>query len=231
MSQNKTDLKLNPGQHCAVLTGDVVGSSRLDETARRELPVALKKASQAARSLYGKAIPLDADVFRGDSWQLVVTDAKLGLRAAVFFRSHLHGYSPDVGLDTRIAIGVGKINFVPKGQVSQGDGPAFRESGKVLESMPKSRRLALSVAEIETPGGIAPVMGLMDTVIERWTEKQSLAVVGMLQGLQQSQIAELWTPPVKQPVIARHLRQAGWEAVEAGLAYVENTLNELFPIK
>ena len=231
MSQKATDLKLNPGQRYAVLTGDVVGSSKLGETARRALPVALKKASQAARALYGKAVPLDADVFRGDSWQLIVADAKLGLRAAVFFRAHLHGKSPDVGLDTRIAIGIGTINFVPKGQVSQGDGPAFRESGKVLESMPKSRRLALSVAETETPAGIAPLIGLIDTVMERWTEKQSLAVVGMLQGLPQSQIAELWNPPVKQPVVARHLRQAGWEAVEAGLAYVENTLNELFLLK
>jgi hypothetical protein len=226
-----TDLKLNPSQPYAVLTGDVVGSSKLSETARRELPVALKKASQAARSLYGKAIPLDADVFRGDSWQLVVTDAKLGLRAAVFFRAHLHGNSPGVGLDSRIAIGIGTITFVPKGQVSQGDGPAFRESGKVLESMPKSRRLALSVADAETPAGITPVIGLIDTVMERWTEKQSLAALGMLQGLPQAQIAQLSDPPVTQPVVARHLRQAGWEAIATGLLYVENTLNALFLIK
>ncbi|HZL41709.1 MAG TPA: hypothetical protein VFD66_00345, partial [Verrucomicrobiae bacterium] len=225
MSRKPCDLKLNPGQRYAVLTGDVVESSKLGEAARRELPVALEKASRAARALYGKAVPLDADVFRGDSWQLVVTDAKLGLRVAVFFRAHLHGNAPGVGLDTRIAIGIGTINFVPKGRVSQGDGPAFRESGKVLERMPKNRRLGLSVAETETPAGIAPVIGLMDTVMERWTEKQSLAVAGMLQGLPQSQIAELWNPPVKQPVVARHLRQAGWEAVEAGLTYVENTLD------
>src|ERR1035438_3751058 len=231
MSKKTTDLKLNPGQPYAVLTGDVVGSSKLDEAARRALPVALKKASKAARVLYGKVIPLDAAVFRGDSWQLVVTDAKLGLRAAVFFRAHLHSNSPEVGLDTRIAIGIGTIDFVPKGQVSQGDGPAFRESGRVLESMPKSRKLALSVPETETPAGIEPVIGLMDTAMERWTEKQSLAVMGMLQGLPQAQIAELWTPPVKQPVVARHLRQAGWEAVAAGLSYVENILNELFLIK
>lgn len=231
MSQKTIGLNLKPDQHYAVLTGDVVGSSKLDKASRQELPAALKKASQAARSLYGKAVPLDADVFRGDSWQLIVTDAKLGLRAAVFFRAHLHANSPDVGLDTRIAIGIGTINFVPKGQVSQGDGPAFRESGKVLETMPKSRRLVLSLAETKTPAGIAPVIGLMDAVMERWTEKQSLAVTGMLQGLPQSQIAGLWTPPVKQPVVARHLRQAGWEAVESGLAYVENTLNELFLIK
>jgi hypothetical protein len=120
---------------------------------------------------------------------------------------------------------------VPKGKVSQGDGPAFRESGKVLESFPKSRRLALSVAGTGTPAGIAPVIGLIDTVMDRWTEKQSLAVLGMLQGLPQSKIAGLWTPPVTQPVVARHVRQAGWEAVQTGLVYVENTLNELFPSK
>ena len=228
MSKKTSDLKVVLGQPYAVLTGDVVGSSKLDEAARRELPVALKNASQAARALFGKAVPLEADVFRGDSWQLVVTDAKLGLRAAVFFRAHLHGHSPKVGLDTRIAIGIGTIQFVPHGQVSQGDGPAFRESGQVLESMPKIRRLALSVTESKTPAGIAPVIGLMDTVMERWTEKQALAVGGVLQGLPQAQIAGLCQPAVTQPVVARHLRQAGWEAVAAGLAYVEHTLSELF---
>ena len=57
--------------------------------------------------------------------------------------------------------------------------------------MSKVRRLALSVAEVETPPGIPPVIGLMDTVMKRWTEKQTLAVVGILQGLQQSKIAGL----------------------------------------
>jgi hypothetical protein len=227
-SQKATDMKLNPGQLYAVLTGDVVDSSKLSDAARRELPVALKRASQAARALYGKAVPQNADVFRGDSWQLVVTDARLGLRAAVFFRAHLHGNSPQVGLDTRVAIGIGTIKFVPKGQLTQGDGPAFRGSGKVLESMPRSRRLGLSVAGAETPAGIDPVIALMDTLMERWTEKQSLAVMGGLQGLPQSKIAGLWMPPIKQPVVARHLRQAGWQAVEAGLVYVEKVLNELF---
>jgi hypothetical protein len=67
----------------------------------------------------------------------------------------------------------------------------------------------------------------MDTLLERWTEKQALAVVGMLQGMPQAKIARLWQPPIKQPVVARHLRQAGWAAIEAGLIYVEHILNEL----
>ena len=231
MSKNASDFKVNPGQPYAVLTGDVVGSSKLEDAARRELPGALQQAAAAARALLGKAVPLDADVFRGDGWQLVVADAKLGLRAAVFFRAYLHGRAAPSGLVSRIAIGIGPIQFVPQGQVSQGDGPAFRESGKALESMPKMRRLALSVAGTKTPAGIGPVIDLMDTVMERWTEKQALAVVGMLQGMPQSQIAGLWSPAVTQPVVARHLRQAGWEAVAAGLAYVENTLDELFLTK
>ena len=227
-STNATHLKLNPGQRYAVLTGDVVGSSKLDDATRRLLPDALKKASKAARSFFGNKVPLDADIFRGDSWQSVVAEASLGLRVALFFRAHLLGNSPGVGLDTRISIGIGQIKFLPKQQVSQGDGPAFRESGKMLESMPKSRRLALSIADGETPAGVVAVVALIDVLMVRWTEKQALAVVGALQQLKQEEIGNSWNPPVKQQVIARHLQQASWEIIEKeGLGYVENTLKAL----
>ena len=223
-----TDLKLNAGQRYAVLTGDVVGSSKLDDTTRHSLPDALKKASKAARSFFGNSIPLEVDIFRGDSWQLVVADARLGLRVALFFRAHLRGNCPGAGLDTRISIGLGQIKFLPKQQVSQGDGPAFRVSGSMLESMSKSRRLALSIADGETPAGVTAVVALIDALMVRWTEKQALAVVGALQQLKQEKIGTSWNPPVKQQVIARHLQQAGWETIETeGLGYVENTLQAL----
>jgi hypothetical protein len=223
-----TDLELNPNQRYAVLTGDVVGSSKLDAASRRDLPNALKKASAAARSVFKNAVPLAADIFRGDSWQLVVANAELGLRVALFLRAHLRGYSPGLALDTRVAIGLGPITFLPQTRVSEGDGPAFRESGNMLESMPKSRRLTLSLAAGEMPPGVGAVVGLIDTLMVRWTEKQALAVVGALQGQTQVEIGKSWNPPVKQQVIARHLQQASWEAIEKeGLTYVENTLKEL----
>jgi hypothetical protein len=226
-SKKQSGMKLRPGQRYAVLTGDIVGSSKLSAAKRRSVPDALSRASRAARSFFRKVVPLDADVFRGDSWQLVVADAKLGLRVALFVRAHLRGNSPGLGLDTRIGIGIGAISFLPQGGVSLGDGPAFRVSGQALEKMPNSRRLELSLATGEKPAGVAAVICLMDTLLVRWTEKQGLAVLGALQGLPQSEIAELWGKPVTQPVVARHLRQAGWEAIHAGLAYVENSLNEL----
>jgi len=227
MRKKTTGIKLKPDHRYAVLTGDVIGSSKLNDATRRELPAVLRKVSQAAQSLYGANIPLTVDVFRGDSWQMIVTDATLGLRVAIFFWSYLRSHFPNTGLDTRIAIGIGTIKFVPNGQIRQGDGPAFRESGWGLEAMAKRRRLTLAIANTTSPAEVAPVIELIDTLMGRWTEKQSLAVVGMLQGLPQSKIAGLWNPPIKQPVIARHLRQAGWGAVEGGLVCVENILNKL----
>ena len=221
-------MKLSPSQRFAVLTGDVVGSSKLSDEDRHSLPDALREASRAARSFFGKAIPLEADVFRGDGWQVVVADAALGLRVALFFRAHLRGNSPGLGLDTRISIGIGTISFLPKQRASQGDGPAFRVSGQALEKMSRSRRLALTVAEAETPAGIVAVVGLIDPLMVRWTEKQALAVVGALQRRTQEAIGNSWNPPVKQQVIARHLQQANWQAIEEeGLKYAENTLSAL----
>jgi hypothetical protein len=231
MSANtkSTELKLHPDQLYAVLTGDVVGSTKLDARVRRNLPAALKLASAAARSVFKKAIPLNADIFRGDSWQLVVADMRLSLRVALFVRAYLLGHLPDgLGFDTRIAIGIGTITFLPKERVSQGDGSAFRKSGEVFESMPKARRMALSIEGRETPAGVGAVVTLIDALMTRWTGKQALAVIGALQGKKQGEIGASWRPPVKQQVIARHLQQANWEAIAIeGLTYVENTLEKL----
>ncbi len=230
MSENTrpTELKLYPNRRYAVLTGDVVGSSKLDPMSRRALPDALKKASAAARSVFKRTIPLEADIFRGDSWQVVVADSHLGLRVALFFRAYLRGHWLDAGLDTRIAIGIGAISFLPKQRVSQGDGPAFRASGELLESMPKARRLRLSIEDRERLAGVDAVVALVDALMNRWTQRQALAVVGALKGQKQEEIAKSWAPPVKQQVIARHLQQANWEVIASeGLSYVENMLREL----
>ena len=204
-----------------------MGSSKLGGKERRALPRTLGETSRAARSLFQRIVPADAEVFRGDSWQLVVAEARAGLRVALFFRAYLRGHSPGCRLDTRVAIGIGPITYLPKNRVSQGDGPAFRASGKALEEMPRNRRLALDVAGGAAPPGIAAVICLIDRWMARWTEKQALAVLGRLQGQTQAQIGQSWASPVKQQVIARHLAQAGWDSIEEGLRYVEDTVEGL----
>src|SRR5580693_7703518 len=97
----------------AVLTGDVIGSSGLSLGDRQDLPALLKRAGRNLRKAFPKAVPLNPDVFRGDSWQLIVSDPALSVRAGLFFRACVIASSPSGWrIDTRMAIAVGTIDFV-----------------------------------------------------------------------------------------------------------------------
>ncbi len=211
-----------------MLTGDVVGSSALEASQRRQLPRILKEAAGAVREQLGRQVTGELDVFRGDSWQMVLAEPANSLRAALIMRAHLRACAKEGGLDTRVAIGIGEINFVPRREVSQGDGPAFRASGLLLEELPRDCRLGLALAGRETPVELPVMLGLMDHVISRWTGKQALAALGALAGWPQARIARLWRPAVKQPVVARHLRRGGWGPVESGLKYYAYSLKQLY---
>lgn len=213
----------------AVLTGDVVSSSAMEPGQRRHLPRLLKEAAGAVREQLGRQVAGDLDVFRGDSWQLVLENPANSLRAALIMRAHLRACTGAGGLDTRVAIGIGGIAFAPRREVSQGDGPAFRASGLLLEALPRDCRLGLALAERDAPAELPVLLGLIDHVVSRWTGKQALAALGALAGWPQAQIARLWRPAVKQPVVARHLGRGGWGRVAAGLAHYEYILKKLYP--
>lgn len=51
----------------AVITGDIVGSSGLSLPDRRRLVGVIGESSRQLRKIFGRSIPLDVDVFRGDS--------------------------------------------------------------------------------------------------------------------------------------------------------------------
>lgn len=210
----------------AVLTGDVVDSSRLGPDQRRSLPGLLKRAAKELQRSFPKAVPHDLEVFRGDSWQLLVADPALCLRAALFFRAGVMAGSPDgTRVDTRIAIAVDRIDFVPARNVSAGDGPAYRASGEALDRLDAGVRLAL-VGGAEAPWRDVAVR-LVDAIVQEWTARQARAVAGRLRGWTQGQIAEHWPEGITQQTVARHLARSHWAAIEPALAAVENSLKPL----
>jgi hypothetical protein len=207
----------------AVLTGDVVGSSRLKPKARRELPAILKAAGQEFRKAHGREVPFALDVFRGDSWQLLVSDPALALRAAFFVRFSVIAESPPgQRLDTRVAVAVDRIDFVPSNRVSEGDGPAYRASGAALDGLRDPARMALVAGH--APAALSVVIRLMDALVQDWTAAQARAAKARLQGHTQAEIARRWPGGLSQQGVARHLGRAHWAALEAGLDHLEKAL-------
>jgi hypothetical protein len=211
----------------SVITGDVVGSSKLSTAERKRLLVVLNEASRAAQRSFGKEVPLPIDIFRGDSWQLVVTEPKEAIRIGLFLRAEFRATWGRGTSDTRLAIGIGTINFIPARRVSEGDGEAFRRSGSALEGMKNDVRMELSLPDKALEKNLNAIVYLIDTIAGRWTDKQARAVTGALRGLTQEEIASMWKPRITQQSVNRHLGRAGWKGIGLALDFINYSLNKL----
>ncbi len=208
----------------AVLTGDVVRSSRLPLSERAALASVLQARCEAVRAAFGKdLLPFGVDTFRGDGFQTLVAHPGLALRVAVYFRAAFR-CDPDTGFsDLRIAVGVGRVEYTGQ-RVSEGLGPAYELSGRRLDAMTRGERLGIA-ADVDgfDPDAWSVISALMDTVAASWTSKQALAISGAVRGMTQQAIADDWPTPIRQQTVGDHLVRGGWRAIKAVLAFYENS--------
>jgi hypothetical protein len=197
----------------AVIAGDVIGSSKLPKDLREKLPEILRRGSENLHAAYPDAVPFPVDVYAGDSWQLFVVQPNLALRAAVYYRAFLLDATKKQA-DTRMVISLGKIDFLHRERVSESDGEAFRNAGKFLQETTGKQCLNF-IAPREPQAAVwNGTFGLLDVIIRHWSAKQARVIAGAINGKSQDELTSLWAPPISQSTIARHMDQAGWQAVE-----------------
>jgi len=219
---------MNINRTAAVLTGDFVGFSGYGENTRREILTALHQAAAQIQQLYPQVLPYDIGLFRGDSWQLVLLQPALALRTALHIRCSLKMSIASKDTDTRIAIAIGAVDYLPDGEIETGDGEVFRASGYLLEALPRQTRLGCRWPAVSsTP--LEPVLDamirLLDSIINQWTVRQSRAVAGALQGWRQVDIAQAWEPSaISQQAVAQHLDSASWSVIANALDVFESTV-------
>lgn len=200
----------------AVLTGDVVRSTRLGGGSRA-LAGRLERAGTLAGELAsGTATPVD--VFRGDAWQMAVRPPADAVAVAIRFRLALRWLCGESDVDTRVAIGIGDVERLPRRRVSRGNGAAFQRSGRGLDTLARGRRMTIRLDDPELEATLDAILGLIDTLVSGWSEAQAYAVDFALLGWTQTQIARAWEPePITQQSVNRHLQRAGWPAIARAL--------------
>lgn len=166
-------MSARPSQ-AAVLTGDLVGSSRAGPAAVER---AMARLAATATEIAGWTPGDDARFtrFRGDGWQMHLADPGHALRAALRVIAALA--VPD-GLPTRAAIGVGRVDSLGDASLADADGPAFAASGRALDAMGRGRRLAVDgdgVSEMHRA-----LVALLDERSARWTRLQAEAMAAAL---------------------------------------------------
>jgi len=213
----------------AVITGDFIDSSKLAPIDWDRLHTVMKDSSRLLHESFTAIVPLEVDIFRGDSWQLLVLDPAKALRLSLFYRATIRAKMESPNLDTRMAIAVGNIDSIPKTRVSEGHGEAYLLSGEALDSLNRSKAANMCFAHRndETAGTFDIIVRLIDAIATRWTDKQALAVSGALRGLKQEEIAEkLWEKRITQQAVAQHLSRAGWDALEKGIDFFEKEIKQ-----
>lgn len=214
----------------SVITGDIIGSSKLSIDRRKDLYREFQLLSSLLKQQYPLDVLYDISNFRGDGWQIICNRPKKAVEITLFIRMYFRFTFQEEKLDTRAAIGVGTIDFIPPQNISAGDGDAYLQSGHLLESFREQRMgIEFSHAENETLSqAIKNGILLLDLIATSWSSGQCQSVFWALHGLKQKEIAANWKPnPITQASVSVSLKTAGWNQIKESLDLFEGLLSSL----
>ena len=212
-------------RYFAVLTGDIIGSSHLRSTQLSSVRALLITTANTVRDWKRGLVKGELEFFRGDGWQLLLTDPSMALRVAIILRASLlaQGLS-----DTRVAVGLGSIDeTTSEGKVSLSMGQAFALSGQSLDKMTQYFRMTI---EIPKSVGVLcdwlPIVGhLCDSLIRQWTERQAEIVRIAINPSEPDyeKIGRTLKPSISKQAVAKALAGANWHAIREAIHTYEGT--------
>ena len=156
----------------AVLTGDLVNSTQLSPASLTRARRTLLASAEEIQGWDKAVVGAQAEFFRGDSWQLLLTKPQYFLRSAVFLRGSLRAV--DDSWDTRIAIGLGRVATIDKKRTSLSSGEAFVLSGRTLDGIGTANMAVAAGPGIQS-GGLAPLTYMCSVLVDDWSQKQAQA--------------------------------------------------------
>ncbi|MEM6636402.1 MAG: hypothetical protein AAF667_10980 [Pseudomonadota bacterium] len=196
-----------------VITGDIVKSQQLAEGRLGAAFDALARADAAVGAAQGSDARLSR--FRGDGWQMVLSQPTLGFRATVLIRAALRAADRDFA--TRIALGIGPDTLKGAGDLGGENGPAFVASGQALDGLPARRRSARGNA----PAALAVALHLGDAIADGWTETQAALVFEALGSGRKTQAELARGQGITQQTVQQHLEAARFDQISAALSCFE----------
>lgn len=210
---------------CAVLTGDLVGSSQADPHLVSLAFEALVSADDEVRSWFGAAPSSALQRHRGDGWQAFVPLSVYALRAACVYSAAVAAV--DKRMATRISVGIGRIAELSDDGLGASSGRAFELSGRGLEQMGKSSRLSARADEtVLHRGWIEAVFDLADVIVSGWTPRQAVVAQYLLVRNAPSQ-AELGDRlGISQQAVQDHFSRAHGMALSAACDRLESGFNK-----
>ena len=197
----------------AVITGDIIGSSQIAKRYRQHLLDDLNKLFNDLNSHTIQSKQLLVEIFRGDSFQMVLEKPERALLVGLLIRAKLRSLTPADDhdgqnyWDARISIGVGEVTFWTD-KIVESDGTAFQLSGRGLDDMKKKQSLSVRTIWPEVNRELEVACALSETIINRWTISQAKVIYPyLLKNKTQKELAEEFN--ITQGAVSQRLNEAG----------------------
>jgi hypothetical protein len=208
----------------AVLTGDIIASTAMAPQKFAATLATIRRVVETFGRSHPGAVTTAPDIFRGDSWQLVLAAPALALRLALLIRMTLRS---EIDADTRISIGIGGITTLDVQRASLSVGEAFMLSGTGLDGMTLYYDLSGGLAS----GGRIPtewlrvMLRLVSTVMRGWTRRQAEIVLAALlaEDATHEALSRTLSPPVSKQTVSKTLNSANWHVISDAIAVFEKT--------
>ena len=203
----------------AVITGDIVNSTRLGMTKEKKLV----KIIQHVLALY------KLEFYRGDSFQAYLKDARVAMKSALLCRTAAISISQAIGgsasSDVRMSIGIGQVK-TPVKKLSTAKGEAFVLSGRAFDEITKNdTRLSITTGNRLANEGLQVIADYINAIFKEMTGKQAAVIFELLKGRTQQDAAKKLKK--SKSTINQHVSSGKWAEIEKLLQQYENIINQI----
>jgi hypothetical protein len=203
-----------------VITGDVSNFTSLEIDKREDL---IKKTSKLIKSWVNK--PEYAEIFRGDSFQLLFDNVEQTLMRSIQLRCWFKQNTDKqqkIPLDARISIGFGSVAYFGK-SVLDADGEAFHLSGRAFDDMKNTHNYFQVLTDDSILNEqLKVILRLADLIISQWTKNQAEVIFLLLEGYTQQQMAD--ELKLAQSAVNNRLKLARWKEIDKTIRYIASLM-------
>lgn len=204
-----------------VITGDIVDSTLIPI----ECKPTVIEVLDAVIADFSTSVIVNYEMFRGDSFQVVVDNKDYALSVAIAIRAALRANTPEgqEPWDARIAIGLGEVSFQSSSIVTS-DGEAFRLSGREFDNLGK-RRLSIVTPWEDVNEELKLSTSFADDIISKWTVKQAEVIYARIfTNVTQKELAEKLNMSIQN--ISKHLNLAKSNLINSFIERFKELMNK-----
>jgi len=185
----------------SVITGDIIGSRQQES---QHWVDDLKKILASL----GKT-PSQWEVYRGDEFQIEVSNPEDALLTAILVKAHLRA----IKSDARMSIGFGNKTHNAK-RISESNGSAFINSGELFETLKKQKvNLALRTGDLDFDEKLNLMLQLALTFMDSWLVQSAEFVAVAIENPTLSQEELGQQLGINQAAVSRRQKRAQFDLV------------------